>query len=64
MFTIEYLCPRESPEWQMLTEGFLFWRSPREFPDFLSARLVCDGLVWQYHAARILDPHGNRVYQI
>lgn len=64
MYRVQYLCPRSgNPNWQDFTEG-LFWKTPRMFPSFGSAQGACDGLVWQYHSARVIDPSGRVVYQI
>jgi hypothetical protein len=64
MFHIEYYCPRQAPYWQVLQQGFLIFRSPQRFGDFGSARRACDGLLWQYHSARVVnDQTGQVVYQ-
>jgi hypothetical protein len=62
MYQIEYFCPRESPNWQILTEGWI-WKTPREFASLQEARHVCDSLIWRYHASRVVDPAGRIVYQ-
>ena len=53
-FRVEYFCIREGA----------IWRPFRWFPSFDAAQMVCDGLVWQYHSARVLDANGNLMYQI
>jgi hypothetical protein len=63
MYRVQYLCPRQSPYWRDLTAG-LIWKTPREFPTFPSAQSACNGLLWQYHSARVIDPMGSVVYQI
>lgn len=63
MFTIQYYCPRQAPFWQTLQEGWVF-KTPRMFADFNSAQNVCNGLLWQYHSARVIDPNGQVVYQV
>ena len=64
MYRIQYLCPRSgNPNWQDLTEGFIF-KTPQSFPDFGSAQQACNGLLYRFHSARVIDPFGNVVYQI
>lgn len=63
MYRVQYFCPREAPFWQDLREGII-WKTPRTFPDLGSAQTVCNGLLWQYHSARVIDPYGQVVYQI
>ena len=63
MYTIDYLCPRESPYWQKLTEGII-WKTPRQFASFVSAANACNGLLYLYHSARVIDPTGRVVHQI
>ena len=63
MFQVQFLCPRQGPNWQTYEEGFLFFRRPATFPTFAAAQMVCDSLIWQYHSARVIDPSGNIVYQ-
>ena len=62
-FRIEYLCPRQSPYWQALTEG-LFFKTPVLFERFEDAQANCNGLVWQYHSARVLDATGQLCYSV
>jgi len=64
MYRVEYFCPRQDPtRWQPLTEGLIF-KTVRLFPAFGDAVSACDALVWQYHAAHVVDGAGNVVYQI
>jgi hypothetical protein len=37
---------------------------PRTFPNFEAAADAADGLLWQYHSARVVDSSGQVVYQI
>jgi len=63
MYRVQYLCPRSgNPNWQNLTEGWI-WQTPRTFASFPAAQMACDSLIWQYHAARVIDPSGQVVYQ-
>jgi hypothetical protein len=63
-FRIEYFCPRELPGvWQALKEGLIF-KTPSLFWSLDSAVAQCNGLIWRYHAARVLDATGNVLYQI
>lgn len=62
-FSIDYLCPRQSQYWQPLREGLIF-KTIRSFSDFPSAQMVCNSLLWQYHAARVVDGNGQIVYQV
>ena len=64
MYRIQYFCPRSgNPNWQDLTEG-LIWKTPRMFQGFQQAQQTCNGLLWQYHSARVIDPQGNVVYSV
>jgi len=62
-FTIEYFCPRLSSFWLPYREGMIF-KTVRVFSDLPSAQMVCNGLVWQYHSARVLDADGRIVHQV
>lgn len=63
MYRVQYFCPRQAPYWQDFTEG-LIWKTPRIFPSFGSAQQACNALLYDYHAARVIDPSGRVVYQI
>jgi len=63
MYWIQYLCPRESPYWQTVTDGIIF-KARREFHNPRDAVMACDLLMWQYHAVRVIDPSGNVIYSI
>jgi hypothetical protein len=63
MYRVQYLCLRLGPQWQDLTEGWV-WKTPRMFQGFEAARMTCNGLLWQYHSARVIDPQGQVVYSI
>ena len=65
MYRVQYLCPRQGPQWQDLTEAFLLiFRQPSTFPDLSTAQSAANGLIWQYHSARVIDPYGRIVYQV
>jgi len=64
MYRVQYYCPRSgNPNWQDLTEGWI-WKTPQIFPNQGSAEQVCNGLLYQFHSARVIDPSGRVVYQI
>lgn len=64
MFRVQYLCPRQSPHWQDLTEPFLMlFQVPQTFRDFPSAQTAANRLIWQFHSVRVLDAFGRVVYQ-
>lgn len=63
MYRVQYYCPRQAQFWQDLTEGII-WKTPRTFPSVQAAQQTCNGLLWQYHSARVIDPYGQVVYQI
>ena len=63
MFRVEYFCHREGSIWKPLKGGFL-GLFPQSFSNRTEAELACNGLVWRYHSARVIDPWGNVVYQI
>lgn len=60
-FRVEFYCPRQAPIWQPLTEGFIF-KTLKIFPTLDDAQAACNGLVWQYHSARVIDASGNQCY--
>ncbi len=62
MFRVQFFCPRQSREWQILT-GFLGF-FPREFSTIAEAAAEADGLIWQYHSARVVNGVGRVVYQV
>lgn len=65
MYRVQYYCPRQSPDWQDLTEPFLLiFRTPSTFRTFTEAQRACNTLLWQFHAARVLDPAGRPIYQV
>ncbi len=59
---MQYLCPRQSPYWQFLSG--LFGLGIKEFGSVAEAAAAADGLIWQYHGARVVDPGGMVVYQV
>ena len=64
MYRIQFFCPRSgNPNWQDLTEG-LIWKTPQMFPSLGIAQQACNGLIFRYHAARVIDPQGNIVYSV
>jgi hypothetical protein len=64
MYRVQYQCPRKHGDWDWYDlKGFLglFQQS---FPDRMAAVQAANGLLWQYHGARVLDPWGQVVYQV
>jgi len=55
MYRVQFFCPRQSNNWQ--------WQ-PGGFNSIQEAVQVCNGLIWRYHSARVIDPWGNPVYQV
>ena len=65
MYRVQYFCPRQSQAWQDLTESvLLIFRAPSTFRTFEEAQTRANGLIWQFHSARVIDPWGNVVYQV
>ena len=65
MYRVQYFCPRQSPYWQDLTESvLLIFRRPQTFQTFEEAQRACNGLLWQFHGARVIDEAGQEVYRI
>ena len=64
MYRIQYQCPRVHGDWLWhdLT-GFLGLFT-QEFPDQASAINTANGLLFEYHSARVIDPWGRVVYQV
>ncbi len=64
MYRVEFYCPRSGRlYWQPLRGGFL-GLMPQSFPTFDAAVAACNGLMWKYHSARVVDAAGNLVYQV
>jgi len=65
MYRVQFLCPRQGPQWQDYTQSVLlvFFR-PGIFDTYAEATRTADGLIWQYHAARVIDQFGRVVYQV
>ena len=64
MYRVEYQCPRKFGDWNWRTlKGFL-GLFDQTFPDRLAATQAANGLMWQYHGARVVDPWGQVVYQV
>ena len=63
MFRVQYLCPTQSMFWQDLTSGLIF-KSPQQFGTIHQAIAQANSLIWQYHAARVLDQWGRVVYEV
>jgi len=61
MFGVQYLCPRIGPGWRWLTG---FFGSPKQFGSLEEAAGACNGLIWQYHSARVVGPSGEILYQV
>ncbi len=62
-YRVEYLCPRQSPYWQRFGGGF-FNRAGTGFASLELAKRACNGLLFQYHAARVLNAAGTVEYSI
>ena len=62
-FFVEYYCPRQSSNWQRWGAGLLS-RAGKAFLDFGAAQSMADSLIWQYHAARVVDRAGVPLYQV
>ena len=64
MYRVQYQCPRQFSDW--------LWRDLRgflglfvqNFSDQDAAVQTANGLIYRYHAARVVDPWGNVVYQV
>ena len=56
MYRVQFFCPRQSPNWQEWPHG--------AYSDPYEAVAVCNGLIWQYHSARVIDPWGREVYRV
>lgn len=65
MYRVQYQCPRAHGDylWRDLVSGLIF-KTVQQFPDQQSAIMQANGLLWQYHGARVVDPYGQVVYQV
>jgi hypothetical protein len=57
MYRVEFYCPRT---------GIMDWQPLRDNPFWFlsSATRRADSLIWEVHAARVLDRNGQVVYQL